>query len=182
MFSPWDLIFPIGTSILAIVLCVLALRKAEKTVAKVITILTTLVFVAAIPVIYSWRYRAHKHDYKAVFDLRVRQGELNKCVKEDVDAWANWVVDFWSNHYDRQKLIDGVKGDLVVCLDEEKISAFGMFVRGYATGSSIVVGYREGKPAYTESLFKHELSHNAIPEPWDQATHHKIFKEKGLGH
>ena len=72
-------------------------------------------------------------------------------------------------------------GITIFCLDVEKLSVWGRFVRGYTNGSDITIGWRDSE--YAKSLFRHELSHCILlrgGKGLDETTHHQIFAEKGL--
>jgi hypothetical protein len=57
-------------------------------------------------------------------------------------------------------------------------------VTGYAFGRDVAIGFKGTDMAYTASLFRHEVSHQILDAAgvlWDEARHHKIFKDVGLG-
>ena len=60
MWSWIDLVAPIGIGLLAAVLCTLGAIKAKAKHAKVVSILTGLVFLASIPGLYLMRWSSRK--------------------------------------------------------------------------------------------------------------------------
>lgn len=183
LFSWFDLVFPIGTALLAAVLGVWAAMKATDLPGKLVSIATAIVFCVPIPVLYTMRSNANAHDYVLPnYEIYVVQGEKNKCAPEDVKKWTEWVVSWWSDKYKTGDVLLSLKGKRLICVDEEKITAFQRFMRGFSWGRQIVIGYN-GKPEYTESLFKHEAGHfvlyGAGKEPKVEADQHKKMKEIG---
>lgn len=186
MFHPIDLIAPIGIGLLATFLCLWGYSKAKVAPAKVACLLCACAFLAASPALYLLRWQARKSDYTTQQGVRVRQGTKSQCLQPNVTAHVQWVIDWWQKHCPPKKddVVKALDDKLLVCADEEKLSAAGRFMRGYSWGSVAVVGYN-GDPSYTESLIKHELSHMAAPAcgyPLDEEEHHELFKRLKLGH
>lgn len=186
MFSLMDLVAPIGISLLSAVLCIWGFVKAKEKPAKVVCVLTGLVFLGSNPALYLMRYASRKADYTTQQGVRVRQGEKNKCEKAYVTENVQWVLDWWSKHCPDKaaKVVASVDDRLLVCLDEEKLGAAGRWMRGYTWGNATVVGWN-GKQEYTTSLIRHELSHTAATGcgyPLDEEAQHKLFKDLKLGY
>lgn len=184
MFTWLDLVAPIGICCLAAFLCYLGFRKSKKIPPKLVCAITGGFFLAFIPLWYVVRDQKIEPDYTSGYGLEVVQGVKNKCEKKQIDEWSKWLIDLWSGHYDVTCVRTSLKGKLVVCVDEEKLSVLGRAVRGYSHGRFSVVGWN-GKISYAESLFKHEVSHQIIGScvmPFHEEEHHKLFKEKGLEH
>jgi hypothetical protein len=184
MFTWLDLIAPIGTAVVAAVLCTLGVIKAKKLPPKIISAATGIVFLASIPAWYLIRSSGLKPDYTTSSGVEVKNGKHDQCSKDKVEANIKWLSTFWSKHY--TSFNQPLKGVLLVCLDEEKLTTFGRLVRGYSFGKYAVVGWN-GKQSYTDSLVKHELSHFLVgrvdtKRPFDEAVHHAYFKEVKLGH
>ena len=182
MFSYFDLITPIGTAILASVLCIYAVTKAKDTAAKVISLLTMLVFLLSVPAVYWIRYASLRSDYKTTRGLGVVQGKVNTCQKEVVQVWEDELVKFWTPFF--PKATESLKNKKLICKDEEKLSITGLerFFRGYSTGTTAVIGWKD--LAYAKSLFRHEVSHLILMEmdiAPDEAVHHQKMKEYKLG-
>lgn len=186
MFTWLDLIAPIGVCLGSAALCLWAAIKGkakDRKVAVAISIATGVLFLAGIPAWYIVRGQMLKPDYTTSYGLDVVQGKLNKCEEPWVNEHTKWLIDFWSKHYDPAKVNESVKGKLLVCLDEEKLTVWGRFVRGYSQGKFSVIGWN-GKLTYSESLLKHELSHQIVMPfvPYSEEGHHQLFKEKKLGY
>jgi len=181
MFQLLDLVAPIGIAAVSVFLCAWALTKAETSGARAACILCGIVFTSSIPAWYIVRYRARKADYVSTHRLRVRQGKLNRCERPVVEAWTEELIDLWASHC--QGAAKAIRDKLLVCVDQEKLSAAGRWVRGYSVGYAAVVGW-DGKLEYTKSLFRHEMSHIIASEacglPWNEKVHHEKFKEVGL--
>jgi len=182
MFSYFDLITPIGTAILASVLCIYAVTKAKDTAAKAVSLATMLVFLLTVPAVYWIRYASLKADYKTTRGLGVIQGKLNTCQQEVVQVWEDELMTFWTPFF--AKASESLKNKKLICKDEEKlsISKFDMFFRGYSNGYTAVIGWKD--IAYAKSLFRHEVSHLILTEmniPYDEAVHHQKMKEYKLG-
>lgn len=186
MFNAFDLVTPWGTAILALVLGIWGFVKGTTKPAKVISLLTSLVFLLPLPVIYGMRFASHRYDYETVAGMRVRQGEVNRCEADEVVQWEDWTRKFWLRHYPAYCIDTANRQALLVCKDTEITeTAVGRFVRGWAWKHTAVITYKPDKPRYTESLFKHEFSHLILFEcagSLDGDTHHNLFKKKGLGH
>jgi hypothetical protein len=57
-------------------------------------------------------------------------------------------------------------------------------VCGYAYGRDVALGYKATDTNYTASLFRHEISHQILDAAGvlcDEARHHRIFQDVGLG-
>jgi len=181
MFSWFDIITPIGTAVLATVLCVLGIIKSDKLAPKLVSLITMMVFIAAVPLVYAVRYKSLKVDYTTTYGLGVIQGTLNKCEESVVQQWENELINFWVAFYPNVgTALDGKK---LLCLDEEKInlSVAERFVRGYSTSTVAVIGWRD--ISYARSLFRHEVSHlilGAMGVPWDEKIQHDEMISYGL--
>lgn len=185
MFSPWDLAFPIGVGLLALGFCIWGFVRAENRVGKVVSLLTALAFLLPIPGVYITRTLSLKSDYVTSRGLRVRQGTKKQCLQEEVQAWENELILFWTHTYPKASLT--IEDKLLVCKDEEKLSLpwLERFFRGYSTWEVATIGYRAGDSTYTRSLFFHEVSHLILTNsgiPYDEKTQHNIFQKEGLGY
>lgn len=186
MFTPIDLIFPWGICVIAVGLCLWAAIKGkakDRTAMRIATLGTAAVFVLAIPGWYIARGILNNPDYVSSYGIEVVQGKINKCKQRDIDSWSEWVVNFWSSHYDTKKVQQSLKGKKLVCLDMEKIPTLTRYVRGVSHGRMSAIGWN-GEIEYTRSLFIHEMSHHIVDQfiPYDEQGHHNFFKEKNLGH
>jgi hypothetical protein len=185
MFHWIDLIAPIGISGLAVLLCIWGFRSAKKTEAKAVCVLTAIAFCASIPALYMIRWNNRKADY-TVENVRVRQGKVNRCEREQVAADVVWVKTWWQSRCPDKKAAVARKLDdiLLICVDVEKIGVAGRWVRGFMQANTIIVGWN-GDPTYTQSLRRHELSHFAAVGcgyPLDEQEHHALFKKLKLGY
>jgi len=184
MFHPIDLIAPIGICLLTVFLCVLGFIRTQKYQAKIVCVLTALVFVSSIPFFYFMRWNSRKADYVTEQGVRVRQGKKNKCEKKYVTEQVQWVINWWQERYLTKDVAKALDDKLLVCVDAIKMSVLDRWVGGFAWGSMAVVGW-DGNPEYTTSLIRHELSHfaaHACGHQMDEEEHHKLFKKLGLGH
>lgn len=205
VFTWLDLVAPWGVCLGSIGLCIWAaiagkpVDGGSATPAKVVSIATACVFAAAIPLWYFVRSRFRKFDLK-LGAMYVTYGKKNRPPAGDMEAWTESVIQHWANaewgskkngngdifprslsHSQVMKALDGVQ---VFLHDKEKLSVWGRFVRGFTQGKDIVIGYRDGQPAYVRSLWRHELSHPVLGfngEGWDEKRHHQIFEETKLG-
>lgn len=194
-FRGWDLLFPFGLSALVIGLAVWttvhgatrgALAATWGLVAVVLTIGVTLFVVRA---------RSRRYDYM-VGNLRVRIGKRNNPPKDTVQKWLTSVTEFWgttgydvTKHHIAELERDDCVSGLVAFVDQYKIvlDKWDMIVRAATDFDIIIVGIHsietfESDPEYVASLFRHEVSHlilNHCGVPG--STHHKLFKELGLG-
>lgn len=183
-FVWWDLIAPWGICLGAAALCLWAVIAAENWKGKLVSAITGVFFLGAIGAFYWVRSDKTEYTYKTEYGIGVVAGEKNTCEQADVEADIQWVIDFWSKHYDADKVKDSLKHKRLFCIDEEEFSVYGRWVRGVTTGNSAVVGWN-GKAAYTSSLIRHELSHLILAGAgvaWNEKLHHDTFKAKGLGH
>jgi len=183
-FTWIDLVAPWGICLGSAALCLWAVIKAKETPAKVVSAITGLFFLGGIGAFYWVRADKTEYTYKTEQGVGVVAGVKNKCEQGSVEADVQWVIDFWSKHYDAAKVRDSLKRKRLFCIDEEEFSVWGRWVRGVTSGNSAVVGYN-GDPKYTSSLIRHELSHLVligVGVPWNEKLHHDLFKEKGLGH
>lgn len=185
VFTPLDLLAPWAVCLGSAALCIYAalagkVMGGSPVVAKIITFAVAAVFLAGIPLWYFVRSRVRKYDLKTRHGLYVVLGQKNKPTLASVESWTDDLFDFW-----RSKNV-GVSattlaGLTVFCLDAEKLSIWGRFVRGYSTWSDITIGWRDAE--YVRSLFRHELSHHILyraGQGWDETKHHQIFAETGL--
>jgi hypothetical protein len=180
MWSLFDLVFPIGLGIVGAVLCIVAAIKTTG-IACAICIATGVVFLFPILAIYIMRWFSLKCDFVTKRGLRVRKGGKCQCEMDRIQLWEDEIVAFWSKFY-----TVNLEDAILVCKDLEKISIDGIerFYRGYSTGNSAVIGWREGDVAYTHSLFRHEISHVIVTRAgvfYNEAAQHALFAEKGLG-
>lgn len=169
---------------MAAALCIWAVIVAKNVPAKIVSAITGLCFIALIPIFYWVRADKTEYVYKTEQGVGVVVGKKNKCEKPDVEKEVQWVIDFWSKHYDASKVADSLKGKRLFCIDDAEFTVYGRWVRGVSFGNSAVVGWN-GKPEHTVSLIRHELSHlvlGGVGEVWNEDVHHKIFEEKGLGY
>lgn len=187
MFHPMDLVAPLGIALLAVALCTWGFIKAKNTPARIACALTAAAFCGCTAGLYVMRHLSRKADYTTMQGVRVRQGIKNKCEKSWVTSEVQWVLDWWAKQCPDKGMTAvaaAVDDRLLVCVDEERLSAAGRWVRGYTWGSVAVVGWN-GNPAYTSSLIRHELSHTAAVGcgyPLDEEKHHALFKSLKLGH
>jgi len=193
VFSPLDLIIPIGVGLGAAALCVLGFLKAQDTAARFVCSTTGFFFLLGIPAWYFVR------SVKRKYHLQLRGaylvfGKLNHPGHADVEQWIDgleehWYRVTWASGGKSKRAPDGavskaLDGLTVFFLDEEKLSIMGRLVRGYAWGRDCVLGYRSKDPRYTESLFRHEVSHQILAqsgESWNEKRHHAIFQITQLG-
>jgi hypothetical protein len=184
IFTPADLIAPIGTTLIAITFCVWAAFQAKQLPAKAISILTALAFIAGCIGWFVVRNSGMKPAYVTNAKMGVVPGALNKCEAKNVNEWEDWTISFWSRHYDIGCLYQAIPRVTMICKDQESMSRFSRLVRGYYNGMAIVVGYN-GKLQYTESLYKHEMSHhltNICGEGGSEKEHHALFVKVNLGY
>jgi hypothetical protein len=184
MFRPFDLVAPIGFTLVALVFGIWGAIVGQDTPAKIISMLPALAGLVATAGLYFMRWHARRADFVTSQGMRVRLGRQNRPTKVQVERWLEWVIEFWSDHYPPRAVADAFDGFFMVFVDKEKLSAAGRFMRGYTTATASVIGYN-GNPAYTESLAKHEPSHHVLDVmgiPWNEEIHHAIFLEKALGH
>lgn len=186
MFSYFDLIFPWGTALLACTLGIWGFLKTTIKPAKIICLLFALVFTLPVPILYATRAAYQKYDYQTPHGMKVRQGELNHCDRENVEVWEKWTRDFWLKTYPEFCINEANRQAFLICKDTQTTeSKPGRFVKGYAWEHTAVITYKPGNPAYTESLFKHEFSHLILFEclgSVDGDLHHRLFKDMELGH
>jgi len=198
VFSYLDLIAPWGVALAAAALCAYAaihgVADGNPIAAKVVSIATGIVFLAMVPLWYFIRSKLRKYDYKTRHGLYVVLGKTNTPDQSMVEMWtaeviAHWVGNTWTNSRGIQTLMSGAKVDSAVqgltvfFRDEEKLSIWGRFVRGYSTDLDLTVGWNKN-PDYVHGLFRHELSHpilNAAGEPWNEDWHHQVFQQTKLG-
>ena len=181
VFSPFDLIFPIGFSILALVLGVWTLFTDNPAIGKAISMLVAGFFVSMNFVLYGWRLAARKADY-VYRGVRVRLGKKNRPAKVIVQAWIDWTIAWWahSSFHDEPAIERTLKDVLLVFVDAYKLGKPGMWMRGYYQGSAAVIGYKENDLRYVMSLEAHELGHGVLDGlriDWDK--HHALMEEVG---
>lgn len=184
LFRPFDLVFPIGSAVLALALGVWGLLAAPTAGGKVASAGMALAFLAPLIALYLWRAAARKHHFVA-WGVLVRQGSKHRPDRQVAASWVLTVVEFWSKHYSETKVMAALDGVLLVYADVLKLGSPGRWMAGYNTGTTAVVGYAQGDWERSRSLTIHELSHSVLmgvePQmPWEQ--HHAYFKQKGLGH
>jgi len=182
MFVWMDLI-PILITLLVLVLCIWGAVRAAATGGKVASGATGAVFVAVL-VLFFVRIRcpAQTADYVTSGEMRVVGEKL--CPKADVERWVSATIAFWTPLYlpsSTANLPNVTRGKLLACVDQEKLTAWGRYVRGYTDGQVIVLGNKPGDPCYKVKLFVHELSHlclGSIGVPWIEERHHAIFDQE----
>jgi hypothetical protein len=190
IFHPLDLIFPIGIGILISLLCIWGIITTTILSAKVVMTITTIIFIAGIPLWYIARGRAKKEDYTTEHGIKVILGEKNRPSKEEIELWTKDTISFWSNKgfsflgatlmIPESKMRIVLSSLWIIFVDQEQISFAGKWVRGYVDGNTIVI-----TNMYIESLVKHELSHPILeillpPDAWGN-NHHEIFAQLNLG-
>ena len=184
MWNWFDLIFPWGIGLLAMVLGIWGAIKGKTMPAKVISVVTGLIFIAGVPVTYGMRMAGTSYDYETMRGLRVRAGKINTCPKAEIQKLETDLVAFWAPKYPGKDVGSLLKGKYLICKDEEKlsISQFEMFFRGYSTNTTAVIGWKDSN--YRNSLFRHEVTHLiffGLGIPWDEAAHHKLMADSKLG-
>lgn len=192
VFSPLDLVMPIGTGLVAVALCAWGAFKAETVPAVVVCIITGTVFLASIPLWYLARSIKRRFDTK-IEGVFVTYGRWNRPSKFSIESWvkelvSHWTKARWTSNGKLKALTplevrEALEGSSVFFVDAEKLTIFGRLARGYAWGRDCVIGYRKGDPAYVRSLFIHEASHVVLGhngESWDEKKHHAIFRVTGL--
>jgi hypothetical protein len=185
MFSWFDLIAPIGTSLIAAALGLWAIARMieqNRIIPIVITAGTIAVFLVSIPWIYVTRYNSLKVDYKTSRGLGVIQGKINKCEKATIEIWESTVIKDWEPYYKNSASV--LNGKKLICKDVEDIelTSFSRWVHGYAIDNVMVIGWKNIDHAH--SLFNHEAAHfmlAAMGYPMDNATHHQLMKQYKLG-
>jgi len=185
IFTPLDLLAPWAVCLGSAALCIYAalagkVMGGSPVVAKIIAFAVAALFLAGIPLWYFVRSRFRKFDLKTKHGLYVVHGQKNKPPLHDVETWTDELIFFWRSK-DIGVSVPALAGITIFCLDVEKLSVWGRFVRGYTNGSDITIGWRDSE--YAKSLFRHELSHCILlrgGKGWDENTHHQIFAEKGL--
>lgn len=191
-FKAIDLVCPIGVCLVATTLCGWAAVKADATVAKAIAATVGVLFLSVIPL---WFWVRGIPSFTTMYGIDVYQGKKNRPTRDKIDKWTAAVLMHWRKAWLDPKLQPvlntitlgklSMSGSAVFFVDGYKLSSFGRFVRGYTRGRDMVIGYREGDEHYTELLFLHEGSHVLLNKigykPGDEAAHHKLFRETGLG-
>lgn len=184
LFRPFDLVFPIGSAVLALALGAWGLVAAPTAGGKAASAGMAVAFLAPLIGLYLWRASAREHHYVAQGVL-VRLGKKHSPTKPQVTEWVAWVIDFWSAYYDRPEVRKALDGVLVVYADVLKLGSPGRWMAGYNTGSTAVIGYAQGDWERSRRLTIHELSHSVLMEVEPQMVweaHHAYFAQKGLGH
>jgi len=181
MFSILDLI-PIGIVLIIFSLCIFASFKAKGLPPKIISIVTGLVFLSAIPLLYLMRYNSLRSDYTTTFGMSVKVGKKNVCQQSLVDTWEQEITDFWQARFPNASLLNAFEGKYLICWDEEKFNPgwSDKFFKGYFTGKHLVIGYSKDIKT-VRKIYRHEMSHMflaSINYPWDK--HHGLFKSLGL--
>ena len=205
LFRPLDLAIPLGSCLLAAVLCVLGAVKATTTPARIVCILTGVVFLAGLAGWYLIRWAATRHDFQTVHGIFVRRGKLNRPEKALIEKWTDALLEFWATTevakvyrltpVDTARVISGV---WAFFYDESRkeVPRSGVvkaFVVGYAwpwaigiCHPQVPVGGNAQKldKSYVQSLFRHELSHVIIELQTGirgEEQQHSIFKDSQLG-
>lgn len=202
VFTWLDLLAPWGVCLVSASLCAWAaiggktMGMENPLIPKIISWVVAAVFLAGIPLWYIARSKLRKADYFTKDGVAVVLGKLNRIAKEDIEKWSYGVRVHWEKAMWFHKGT-GVRGPVTppqistafstltcFCYDSQKLTILGRLVRGWCTGKDIGVGYHEGRPAYTQSLYRHEASHAILDQtalPWDETVHHQVFKDTELG-
>ena len=185
IFHPVDLVFPIGLGALGLTLGVWSLFSDAAPVGKFIAMLTGVFFAAMNAVVYGWRLSARKADY-VYRGVRVRLGTRNRPTKVVVQAWIDWVINWWASStlYNEPAIEKALADLLLVFIDEYKLGGPGRWMRAYYQGSAAVIGYKpgDGALAYAVALEAHELGHGVLDGlgvPWGDEVHHKLMSVVG---
>ena len=200
VFSPFDIIAPWLTGLGAAAICIYGFfygtpLGTDVVGAKITMAITALAFLASIPLWYFVRSRLRKYHYKTTHGIYVRKGKRNCPAQIEVEFWTREVLDHWMKAEFRsarggtrtltgQEVLDALDGINLFFVDKERLSVVGRWVRAYAWGKDIVVGYRPNDKAYVRSLTVHEESHPVLGfngEGWSEQQHHDLFKETALG-
>jgi hypothetical protein len=184
LFRPFDLLFPIGSAVLALALGLWGLWAAPTAGGKAASAGMAVAFLAPLIGLYLWRAKLREHDFVA-WGVLVRLGKKHRPDRQAVAEWAQTVVTFWAAHYGEARVLASLDGVMLVYVDQLKLNVAGMWAAGYNTGQTAVIGYAQGDWERSRSLTVHELSHSVLMgvEPqmaWE--THHDYFRQKGLGH
>lgn len=202
VFTWLDLLAPWAICLGSAALCAWAAFKGTPMgtenilIPRIISILVGVLFLSGIPLWYLVRSKVRKATYFTKDGVAVVLGKYNRPAKEDVESWSDSVSEHWQkaewSHGDppikgpvKKTQVDLAFQQLTCfCFDKEKLSIWGRIVRGWSLGKDIGIGYQQGKPEYTQSLYRHEASHSILDQtslPWDGEVHHNLFKETGLG-
>jgi len=205
--TPLDLLAPWGVCLLSAGLCLWGMLAGKPMgnesviVPQLIMAAVGLIFLAFIPLWYYVRSRLRRFHY-ITNGVYVVQGQKNKPAEDMVSDWINWVLTHWVGKeievaglplkLTANDVMNALQGVTLFFLDEEKLSVWGRFVRGYSWGKDVVVGWRADQIeqqgttdwSYVERLTRHELSHPILGfngVGWNEKLHHKIFQATKLG-
>lgn len=196
VFSPLDILAPWAICLVSAGFCVLAAVKAPTAPGRYISLAVGAFFLVGIGLWYFVRAGRRTPKFETLTGLGVVWGQKNKPSKELVDVWVRDLTSFWlgrivtfshagvARTITQSILEKALAGLTVICYDTDHFSFWGRMVTGYAFGRDVAVGFKGMDMNYTSSLFHHEVSHqilDAAGVPWDEAQHHKIFKDAGLG-
>jgi hypothetical protein len=167
IFQPMDLIAPIGITLVALTLCTWgSLSKSAKLPAKIICILTGLMFVGATGFFYNLRSQRTKIDYETHLGSSVSQGTKNQCLKDSLNSWEQEVLTFWlKQNLNEDCLRSMLSRMIVVCSDQPILTSANRFVYGYSNGSAIVLGVGinpKAQSQHVKSLYGHEAGHHLL--------------------
>lgn len=181
MFHYLDLVFPIGTGILASVLIGIVLIKKVSIPAKIITVLTCLMFISTIPILYSIRHQMNGFDYKTEYGIKVTQGKINRCFPSVIRAWSDDLIDYWKPILPYERITKSLEDKHLVCLDSSKVPGWGVkWAYGLSFDNEAIITYHKDDKMIRK-LFLHEFSH-ILQSSKDNAqcvsdNQHKLFKK-----
>ena len=197
VFSPLDILAPWAICLVSAALCVWGAVVAKSSAPRFVSLVTGVVFLAGIALWYLVRSNARKPDLTTKEGIGVIWGKFNKPSRQMVELWTNELRDFWMartvspTHEEVASftitpwtLVRSLKDLTVICHDADHFSFWGRMVSGYAYGRDVAIGFKPPDMVYTDNLFRHEVSHHILDAagvPWDEAKHHKIFQDAGLG-
>jgi hypothetical protein len=199
LFSPLDLILPIGPFALSAVLGAMGILKGETLPAKLISLAPALVFGAATVWWYITRNNHLACDVVTSYGLKIRWGKKNKWAPDVISEWTKELVGLWKQPIPlpsgiklegRNPVIgaDGVyealNNALAIFLDVPRFRWQDKWVLGLQTGGRFRVTYDKSKGAkYTKDIFIHEASHVVLVcNGWKlpTETQHEIFRRMGI--
>lgn len=195
VFTPFDIVAPWLICLASAGLCTWGAVVAHGP-GRWVSTATGLVFLLGILAFYLVRGRKRMPDFE-VCGLGIVWGARNKPSKELVALWVRDLTTFWlgksitlshaelSARTITQSIVDkALTGMTVICYDADHFSFWGRQVCGYTFGRDVAIGFKGEDMNYTASLFRHEVSHQILDAAgvlWDEARHHRIFQDVGLG-
>lgn len=201
LFTPLDIVAPWLVCLGSAALCIWGAVVAPNIGARIASIAPGIFFLAFIPLWYVVRSKKTKVDFTTNHGIGCVWGKRNKPARITVEQWTDKIVQHWAMTafprgkkgavlLSQEEVLSALKGTICFFVDDEKLSAFGRFVRGYTWGSNFVVGRRldsieqQGTTDYTyvRDLFDHEMGHIILGfngEGWEEKKHHDIQAKVG---